>query len=72
LNTFERNLVKPVTQRITLVFVALLALITPTWSVLAHEGHGANGPHWHASDAWMLLALAAGIGVAIWLSKGKK
>ncbi len=35
----------------------------------AHGGHGLPGTHWHASDAWGFVALAAAIGVAVWLSR---
>ena len=27
----------------------------------AHEGHGMEGSHWHATDVWGLLALAAAV-----------
>jgi hypothetical protein len=59
-------------NRITTIFIASFAAWMPTFSAFAHEGHDAQGPHWHASDAWMILALAAGIAIAVWLSKGKK
>ncbi len=52
--------------------IALGVVNTWTVSAFAHEGHGLNGPHWHASDVWALVALAAAVGVAIYLSKGKK
>jgi hypothetical protein len=55
-----------------LFFAACLALWAPATALFAHEGHGTEGPHWHAADAWMILALAAGVAIAIWLSKGKK
>jgi hypothetical protein len=35
-------------------------------AALAHEGHGMEGSHWHATDLWgfaVLLALAA---AALW------
>ena len=37
---------------------------------LAHDGHGLAGSHWHATDSWGLLCVAALIVVAAWLSKG--
>jgi len=38
----------------------------------AHEGHGPSGwSHWHASDVGVLLALAAAIGLGLWLSRRK-
>ena len=32
-----------------------LAASAATW---AHEGHGMEGSHWHATDIWGLLAVA--------------
>ena len=42
-----------------------------TWSTanFAHDGHGLNGIHWHATDAWGFVAVAGMIAVAVWLSK---
>ena len=38
----------------------------------AHPGHGiAQQAHWHASDAWGFVAVAALAALAIWLS-GRK
>ena len=38
----------------------------------AHEGHGLPGlSHWHAGDVGVLLALAAVIGLGLWLSRRK-
>ena len=37
---------------------------------LSHDGHGLEGSHWHASDAWGFVALAVIAGVALWLGKG--
>jgi hypothetical protein len=46
------------------LFMALCA--QPAWS---HDGHGLWGAHWHASDAFGFVALAAAIGVALWISR---
>jgi len=46
---------------------ALLGLWAPSAS--AHDGHGLLGAHWHASDAFGFVALAAAIGVAMWISR---
>lgn len=37
----------------------------------AHDGHGASGLHWHASDAlgFVLVTLVAAI--ALWLGRGR-
>jgi len=40
-------------------------------AALAHEGHGMDGSHWHATDLWgfaVVLALAA---AAVWW-RGRK
>jgi hypothetical protein len=52
--------------------IALILMTTGTGVAFAHEGHGLNGLHWHASDVWAIAALAVAVGVAIYLSKGKK
>ena len=43
---------------------------TTPWA-LAHEGHGLHGGHWHASDAWGFVLIAAALGVALWAGRGK-
>ena len=40
---------------ITIAFTTLTASAA-SW---AHEGHGMEGGHWHATDIWGLLAIAA-------------
>ena len=38
-----------------------------TWPALAHEGHGADTVHWHATDALgFILATAVGLGLLAW------
>ena len=37
----------------TAVALATLAVHASTW---AHEGHGMEGSHWHATDIWGVLA----------------
>ena len=56
----------------TLKFVAISAISTGASSVFAHEGHGLLGSHWHATDVWGFVALAAALVVAVWLSRGGK
>ncbi len=36
----------------------------------AHDGHGLSGGHWHATDAWGLLAFVAVLAAALWYSRG--
>ncbi len=40
--------------------------------VMAHDGHGLFGSHWHATDAWGFAGLAAAIAGAVWSSRGGK
>ena len=39
----------------------------------AHSGHGAaSAAHWHATDTWGLLLIAAALGLALWLRRGQR
>jgi hypothetical protein len=50
----------------------LLLLALSSLPALAHEGHHLPGAHhWHATDVFGYVALAAVIGLAWWLS-GRK
>ncbi|HRH88264.1 MAG TPA: hypothetical protein PLO41_15560 [Rubrivivax sp.] len=49
----------------------LAALSLAAGSAVAHDGHGLEGAHWHATDAWGWLALAAGVALALWWRRGK-
>ena len=57
-------------MKLALLFAAALAQAQAT--VLAHEGHGLAGSHWHPTDTLGLLLVAGGIGLAVWLSRGGK
>ena len=48
-----------------------LALLAAHGLALAHDGHGMEGSHWHASD---VLGLVVGLAVAalVWRSRGGK
>jgi len=46
--------------------LATLALHASTW---AHEGHGMEGSHWHATDSWGVLAAAVVAGLVF---RGRK
>ena len=50
---------------------ALAALGLAAGSAVAHDGHGLSGAHWHATDAWGWVALAAGVALVLWLRRGK-
>ena len=48
-----------------------LTLLAANGLALAHEGHGMEGSHWHATD---LLGLVVGLAVAalVWRSRSDK
>jgi hypothetical protein len=39
--------------------LATLAALAANATAWAHDGHGMEGSHWHATDIWGLLAVAA-------------
>lgn len=45
-------------------------------AVWAHEGHGMSAAmsttHWHATDTWGFVVVAALTALAIWMSRGGK
>ena len=50
--------------------IALLLISAPA---LAHDGHGASGPHLHGWDSGATLVLAVVAGLAVWwFAKGRK
>jgi len=53
----------------TASFAAWLAVMP--FAALAHEGHGAEGVHWHATDTWGFFVTAALAAAAIWFSRKK-
>ena len=53
-----------------LATLAASAVLLPTL-VYAHPGHGMDGSHWHATDAFGLAALAAVFGAAVWWARRK-
>ncbi len=52
--------------------IAVLALSTVTTAVFAHNGHGLEGSHWHATDAGSFVVLGAVVALAVWLSRRGK
>ena len=57
---------------LTLKLIAALALPTATTAVFAHNGHGLEGSHWHATDAGSFVVLGAVVALAVWLSRRGK
>jgi hypothetical protein len=52
-------------------FFASIGTALTSGAALAHEGHGLDGAHWHATDAWGWIALAAVVAAAIWAARRK-
>jgi hypothetical protein len=50
---------------------ALSALSLAAGSAAAHEGHGLEGAHWHATDAWGWLILGVGVALLVWMRRGR-
>jgi hypothetical protein len=53
----------------TTKLIALSPIFIWAGNVLAHEGHGFIGSHWHTSDVAGVAAVGVLIALAIWLSK---
>ncbi|MBX9611295.1 MAG: hypothetical protein K2X51_06700 [Burkholderiales bacterium] len=53
-------------------YAVILCTTVLALPALAHSGHGLDGTHWHASDAWGFVGVAVLAAVAVWLSRGGK
>ncbi len=58
------------TQSMQRLAAAVLASLAGP--ALAHEGHGLVGGHWHTTDVWGFIALAAAVAIALWFSRSGK
>ena len=56
----------------TIKIVAVQAILTPSTAIFAHDGHHLEGSHWHASDTFGFVILAAAIALAMWSGRGGK
>jgi hypothetical protein len=56
----------------TIKLIAIQAITTPATSIFAHDRHGLEGSHWHASDTFGFVILAAAIGLTLWFGRGGK
>jgi hypothetical protein len=56
----------------TIKLIAIQAIIMPTTSIFSHELHGLTDSHWHASDVFGFVILAAAIGLTLWSGRGGK
>ena len=39
--------------------------------VAAHDGHGMELAHWHATDVWGFVALGVVAALVVWMRRGK-
>jgi hypothetical protein len=46
----------------------LVTAVTGAW---AHDGHGLQGSHWHATDVSGFVLVVVLAALAIWLSRGE-
>jgi hypothetical protein len=51
--------------------ICALSLGLASLAAVAHDGHGMDGTHWHATDLWGFAAALAVAGAALWL-RGRK
>ena len=56
-------------NNLTTKLAAVCGGIISTGTVYAHDGHGLQGVHWHATDTGGFVAVAAMVAVAVWLSR---
>jgi hypothetical protein len=56
----------------TIKLIAIQATIMSSTSIFAHNGHDLQGSHWHASDAFGFIILAAAIVLTLWFGRGGK
>jgi hypothetical protein len=38
---------------------------------MAHDGHGMDFAHWHATDAWGFVAMGVAVALLVWMRRGK-
>jgi hypothetical protein len=56
-------------NRLSTRFIATCTGLMGATATFAHDGHGLAGMHWHATDTWGFVAVAAMIAVAIWFAR---
>jgi hypothetical protein len=52
------------------LIAAWMLIAWPLWAA-AHDGHGLQGAHWHATDSVGFTALAGIAALALWWGKKK-
>ena len=55
-----------------LKIIAFFVISMGSSAIFAHDGHGMEGTHWHATDVWGFVVLGGMIALAIWLSRRGK
>ena len=55
-----------------IALIATYAISTRASTVFAHDGHGLEGSHWHATDGWGFVAVGCLSAFAIWMSRRGK
>ena len=56
-------------KQITINLIAACAGITGATSLFAHDGHGLQAMHWHATDTLGFVTVACLAAAVIWLSR---
>ena len=56
----------------TIKKIATCNLVFGSPAIFAHDGHGMEGSHWHATDVYGFVAFGLIFAVAIWLGRGGK
>ena len=52
-------------------FLVAAAVTQAASLAMAHEGHGMDFAHWHATDVWGFVALGAAVALVVWIRRGK-
>ena len=53
-------------------FAISTSVLLASAQVLAHEGHGMPGSHWHSTDTLGFIVVAAIFAATLWFSRGGK
>jgi hypothetical protein len=61
-----------VKKSIAIKLIAIQATFTPASVLFAHNVHGLEASHWHASDVFGFVLLGVAIGISLWLGRGGK
>jgi hypothetical protein len=51
--------------------LAAASFVAAAPAVWAHDGHGLEGVHWHATDAWGFVLLGLAVALYAWTKRGK-